>query len=221
MTTQAPPTADLIDNDPLSRVQATVRTHIPALDGLRGLAIIAVVWHNSALTGSGAGMSELAKFISLFANMGWVGVQLFFVLSGFLITGILLDEKGAPRQLHNFYMRRVLRIFPLYYAVLLVAFIVLPALGDRPAWSVANKSNEIWYWLYLVNWDIPIEGGGGGLSHFWSLAVEEQFYLLWPLAVIALSRSALSRLCLVLIVSAPLARAALIYQSMEISELAA
>ncbi|HSB95662.1 MAG TPA: acyltransferase [Spongiibacteraceae bacterium] len=221
MTIQASAATEIIDRDPIARLQLNARTHMPALDGLRGLAIITVVWHNTALTGNGAGMSELAKFLSLFANMGWVGVQLFFVLSGFLITGILLDEKGAPQQLRNFYMRRVLRIFPIYYAVLLVAFIILPALGSAPIWSVANKSNEIWYWLYLVNWDIPIEGGGGGLSHFWSLAVEEQFYLMWPLAVIALSPRALSRLCLILVVSAPIARAVMIHNDLEFATWAA
>jgi len=219
MTIPATTAIDLTDRDPLTELQCSVRTHLPVLDGLRGLAIIIVVWHNASFTNSGDG--EFAKFLSLFANMGWMGVQLFFVLSGFLITGILLDEKGAPRQLRNFYMRRVLRIFPIYYAVLLVAFIILPALGSAPAWSIANKSNEIWYWLYLVNWDIPIEGGGGGLSHFWSLAVEEQFYLLWPLAVIALSPRALSRLCLALIVSAPIARAVMIHHNLEFATWAA
>lgn len=207
--------------DAIAALQRAVRSHLPALDGLRGLAVISVVWHNSALTGPGFGHGLGPELLGLFSNMGWLGVQLFFVLSGFLITGILLDGKGAPQQLRNFYMRRMLRIFPIYYAVLIVAFIVLPALGRSPSWSVANRSSEIWYWTYLVNWIIPIEGGGGGLSHFWSLAVEEQFYLLWPFAVIALQRRALVRLCLGLIVSAPILRALLIHYDFEFAKWAA
>lgn len=210
-----------IDADPLAAFQQAVSARLPTLDGLRALAVISVVWHNSALTGPGIGDGGLSKLLNLFVNMGWLGVQLFFVLSGFLITGILLDEKGAPRQLRNFYMRRVLRISPLYYAVLIVAFLVLPALGSTPAWSLTNKSSEIWYWTYLANWAIPLEGGGGGLSHFWSLAVEEQFYLLWPFAVLALQRRALAWLCIALICSAPLARAVLIHYDFEVAKWAA
>jgi peptidoglycan/LPS O-acetylase OafA/YrhL len=202
-------------------LQARVRAHMPTLDGLRGLAVMIVVWHNTASTGASVGHDAIGRVLSLFSNMGWMGVQLFFVLSGFLITGILLDAKGAPRQFRNFYMRRVLRIFPIYYAVLFVAFIVLPALGYLPEWSVANKSQQIWYWTYLANWELPIVGGGGGLSHFWSLAVEEQFYLLWPLVVIGLQRRALSWLCVGLIVSAPLARAVLINHDFEFAKWAA
>jgi peptidoglycan/LPS O-acetylase OafA/YrhL len=98
---------------------------------------------------------------------------------------------------------------------------VLPALNSTPAWSVANKSQQIWYWTYLVNWAIPIVGGGGGLSHFWSLAVEEQFYLLWPLVVISLSRRSLSWVCVALIVSAPIARAVIIQHDFEFAKWAA
>jgi peptidoglycan/LPS O-acetylase OafA/YrhL len=202
-------------------LQNAVRARLPALDGLRGLAVVAVVWHNAALTGPGFGSGAMAGLLGLLANMGWMGVQLFFVLSGFLITGILIDGKGEPHQFRNFYTRRALRIFPLYYAVLIVAFIVLPALGRAPVWSVVNTSSEIWYWTYLTNWVVSIEGGGGGFSHFWSLAVEEQFYLLWPVAVIALSRPALTGLCLVLIVSALLARGLLIHHDLELAHSAA
>ena len=204
--------------DPLAAFQQAVRKHLPALDGLRGLAVLIVVWHNVSLTGPGFGDGADAKVLGLISNLGWMGVELFFVLSGFLITGILVDASNEPRPLRNFYMRRMLRIFPLYYAVLIVAFIILPALDARPAWSVAKDGSEIWYWTYLVNWAIPIEGGGGGLSHFWSLAVEEQFYLLWPLVVVAVSRPALVVACLILIVSSPLARAWMIHHDFELAQ---
>ena len=110
---------------------------------------------------------------------GWVGVQLFFVLSGFLITGILLDDRGKPRAVRVFYIRRALRIFPLYYALLFVYFVVLPPffpfLG-RPLREV------VWYAVYLSNWSWLVYGILPGIGHLWSLAVEEQFYLVWPWA---------------------------------------
>jgi peptidoglycan/LPS O-acetylase OafA/YrhL len=207
--------------DRAAKLQRAVRKRLPALDGLRGLAVIIVVWHNASLTGPGFDDSGGARLLNLVSNLGWMGVQLFFVLSGFLITGILLDEKGAPQQFRNFYMRRALRIFPLYYAVLIVAFIVLPALGSSPGWVVTNGSLEVWYWTYLSNWVVSIQGGGAGLSHLWSLAVEEQFYLMWPLAVIALQRRALAILCLLLIGSAPLFRMLLIQYDFELAKAAA
>jgi peptidoglycan/LPS O-acetylase OafA/YrhL len=124
---------------------------------------------------------------------GGAGVDLFFVLSGFLITRILLRDKGQPNYLRNFYMRRVLRIFPLYYAaLLLVFFIVIPLFAHRTAELTHIAQWQPWLWLYGGNaatsflgirWDAdPI-----ALNHFWSLAVEEHFYLLWPMLVLALS----------------------------------
>ena len=100
--------------------------HVPALDGLRGIAIaIVFLGHAVALqltpAGVEGGLREVLRF-------GWSGVDLFFVLSGFLITGILLDSKGQPRCWPNFFMRRALRIFPLYYGALFLIFIVLPRL---------------------------------------------------------------------------------------------
>jgi peptidoglycan/LPS O-acetylase OafA/YrhL len=220
-TTQVFPGTAVGSIDRPAALQRAVRERLPALDGLRGLAVIVVVWHNAALTGPGFGSGATAGLLSLVSNMGWMGVQLFFVLSGFLITGILLDEKDTPHQFRNFYTRRALRIFPLYYAVLIVAFIVLPALGSAPTWNITNPSLEVWYWTYLSNWVVSIKGGGAGLSHFWSLGVEEQFYLLWPLAVIGLRRRVLAGLCLALIVSAPLARGLLVHYDFGVAKWAA
>jgi peptidoglycan/LPS O-acetylase OafA/YrhL len=107
-------------------------------------------------------------------------VQLFFVLSGFLITGILLDTQDSPAYYRNFFVRRVLRIFPLYYGVLLIAFVLAPLLLALPA---GYGGQQIWLWTYTENFAAPFGGGDPLFPHFWSLCVEEQFYLVWPLVV--------------------------------------
>mgnify|MGYP001615011620 FL=1 len=171
--------------------------------------MLAVVWHNGALTGEWDVQGPLGKGLNLAANMGWLGVQLFFVLSGFLITGILVDGAASPHRLRNFVVRRALRIFPLYYATLALAFVLLPGLGFAPEWAIPSKPHAVFYWTYTLNWVPPVPGGGGGLSHLWSLAVEEQFYLVWPLAMWGLGDRSRIWLCAILIASAPLARAVL------------
>lgn len=147
-------------------------THYPALDGLRGLAVLLVLMHHFVLGSNGGFLARLTLFM-------WSGVDLFFVLSGFLITGILLDAKGKPRYFRTFYARRVLRISPLYYGVLLILLVVLPAFG-----FVIVPSGHYYYWGYLTNIDVALHGWPNQLvSHFWTLAIEEQFYLIWPLVI--------------------------------------
>lgn len=158
--------------------------HFPALDGLRGLAILLVIAHNVQMLDAHE-MSIAVKATFLAYNVGWIGVQLFFVLSGFLITGILIDTLGQPHALRNFIARRALRIFPLYYAALLVIFVILPALNLQPAIYQAQAPYQVWLWTYLSNWTDPLGYGPKALPHFWSLAVEEQFYLFWPFLVMA------------------------------------
>jgi peptidoglycan/LPS O-acetylase OafA/YrhL len=111
-------------------------------------------------------------------DFGWVGVDIFFVLSGFLITGILLNSRGAENYFSAFYARRVLRIFPLYYFSLLVVFLVaMPHLHmDSPPPAVWKKAD---YFLYIQNWFEPAPW----LGQYWTLAIEEQFYLIWPLVI--------------------------------------
>ena len=126
---------------------------------------------------------------------GWIGVDLFFVLSGFLITGILYDAKGGPHYFRNFYMRRSLRIFPLYYAFLILIFAVMPLLRASGADHVGK---QVWMWTYLSNVlfaRVGWEGMPAHTTHLWSLAIEEQFYLLWPLLVWLASRRRLIQLC--------------------------
>jgi len=169
--------------------------HLPSLDGLRGLAVLMVVAHNlSPIHPEG----WLSHVLTSLLDRGWVGVQLFFVLSGFLITGILLDSQDQPRPLTRFFGARALRILPLYGATLVVVFGVLPWLGHglgagpRDAWPLA---------LFISNW-MSFQPGENPLPHFWSLAVEEQFYLLWPFLIPRFGLKGLVRFCLGLTVAA-------------------
>lgn len=178
-----------------ARTQPAAIAHDAALDGVRGLAILFVlVFH--------LGRSLVAEFdfvnkLTLVAGLGWTGVDLFFVLSGFLITGILHDSKGAPHFFRNFYARRALRIFPLYFGALLFLIAL------RAAWPDAGfygTQSDVWLWLYVSNFVMAFEGYGsfGIFDHFWSLAIEEQFYLVWPFLIFAFGRLASLRLALVL-----------------------
>ena len=176
--------------------------HVPALDGLRGIAIVLVLLHQlNRIEGP-----ELATRLVIYAfDFGWVGVQLFFVLSGFLITGILLDSRESPGALRSFFARRILRIFPLYFGVLALLVVILPALGlTPPGWG----DHQIWYWLYLSNWTQVYVGGS--LPHLWSLAVEEQFYLLWPFVVMRNDARGILRVCVVVAVASLAVRAAMV-----------
>lgn len=183
--------------DPSSDQHAGLR-HTPALDGLRGLAILLVMWSHFITVG---GLVDDSNAGFRLLRGGFVGVDLFFVLSGFLITGILLDApRTTGRYFGVFYLRRAVRIFPLYYAVLAGVFLTRPAGPDGSAW----------YWFFASNlgatlkgdWLVPPEGVS--LSHFWSLAVEEQFYLVWPLVVRFVCRKWLERICVCLVLMAPL-----------------
>ena len=163
---------------------------IPALDGIRGLAIIWVVLHNATELPTTPCGGALQLFIML-TRPGWIGVQLFFALSGFLITAGLIDSQGARNYFSGFYARRALRILPLYYSVLLVLLVVLPRLVTMPAPFTTDRQARLW--LFTVN---TTPQAPYGFGHFWSLAVEEQFYLIWPLVVVWLTPRGLLIACL-------------------------
>jgi len=153
------------------------------LDGVRGVAIaMVVVFHCMPATG----WLWLDRILMLRASL-WVGVDLFFVLSGFLISGILLDHHASANRFKTFYLRRTLRIFPLYYLALALVFGVLASLPVLRE-TVASGPNLGWFASYAFNIKLAIEGVWPEtemLNHFWTLCVEEQFYLVWPLAVFA------------------------------------
>jgi peptidoglycan/LPS O-acetylase OafA/YrhL len=171
-------------------------TYMKQLDGLRAMAVLAVLWTH-----------YLPEEYWLFGiYWGGYGVRLFFVLSGFLITGILLKSRQYIIQgkqcsffaLRQFYIRRFLRIFPLYYAILALTFLIaIPQI----------KEAIVWHLLYLSNVYFSLQGRFyGSAGHLWSLAVEEQFYLLWPWIILFLPRRWLLPTIIIFIVIAPLFR---------------
>src|SRR5688500_14259012 len=184
---------------------------IPALDGLRGIAIILVMLHHFTYIRPTSGIDGLIGSVMFFC---WSGVDLFFVLSGFLITGILLDTRGSEKYFTTFYARRTLRIFPLYYLVLFLALVVLPNFPALHAMLTAQEETgqvvmpAQWpYWLYLTNFAIADRGWvHGWVDVAWSLAIEEQFYLVWPLVIWLCPPRVVAVLCAVILVAEPAAR---------------
>lgn len=168
--------------------QPDLRGHIPALDGVRGLAILMVLLFH--FVGNTLPTTRVERVIVGLTNYGSYGVELFFILSGFLITGILYDARHKPHYFRNFYMRRFLRIFPLYYGVLVLVFLVAPLIPLLRGPTLDYLlDRQAWAWLYAVNVYIAIHGDWSlsYIEHFWSLAVEEHFYLFWPAVVFLLA----------------------------------
>ena len=179
--------------------------HVPGLDGLRAIAVLMVLLCHFQLA--------TPHWIWQVFHQGGFGVYLFFVLSGFLITRILLSEKSKPGYFRNFYARRTLRIFPLYYGVLALQFWVLLPIFPTPH-TLADAHYQGWLWAYGYNILTAVKGhyffssDWMGLGHFWSLAVEEQFYLVWPFIVLALCRETLLKLCIGIVALTPILRLA-------------
>ena len=171
----------------------TPSRRILGLDGLRAIAILAViVWHSQGSLGGPERLGALAPFVM----SGWVGVDLFFALSGFLITTLLLVEERAHHRLdlRAFYARRARRILPAFYAVLLLDYFVFSKLwmchstliGRAPAPLLAHLSFFTFWSNYYVHYVAPLQPGAA-LTALWSLCVEEHFYLLWPLTLVLLT----------------------------------
>jgi peptidoglycan/LPS O-acetylase OafA/YrhL len=189
-----------------------VTKHIAPLDGIRGLAVLLVFFHHSISAASLAVTMPVEKLLVSFIGAGWIGVDIFFALSGFLITGILLDSKGNTDYFLNFYARRTLRIFPLYYLFLALVFVVFAPLVEHlyapnPSFLLLEQS-QWWFWSYLQNWHFVKLGTGSTVpvTHLWSLAVEEQFYLVWPFVVFLCSTRRVIWISAAICVASPLLR---------------
>ncbi|MEZ4294435.1 MAG: acyltransferase [Polyangiaceae bacterium] len=173
---------DLAEAPRRSRGAAKGDSHDPlprmvALDGVRGLAVLLVMLHHFMFLPKD---TLIHTGVYAVRKLGWTGVELFFVLSGYLITSILIEYRGDGRYFSAFYARRALRILPLYYVVVAASFFLLPAfinLGEL-------KGSPGWYWFQASNWHMAFNGfSHKTLCVCWSLAIEEQFYLIWPLVV--------------------------------------
>jgi len=170
---------------------------LPQLDGVRGIAILLVLFHNTGpLT---------ALHLSALSTYGWMGVDLFFVLSGFLITGILLETKESEDYFRNFYARRCLRIWPLYFSLLIFMFVIIPRFDPLQAHAILERSSPRWaYPFFLQNFFVAIpQEAAGALGVTWSLAIEEQFYLIWALIVRLFSSTQLKRIAVAVILLSP------------------
>ncbi len=171
---------------PQSSEHQSAISHQPALDGLRGCAALMVLVHHYGLVASfePQKMTALDGLVRRLLFFGWTGVDLFFVLSGFLITSILLASRNDPSYYKLFYTRRALRILPLYYLVAVIGIYILPVLGAiGQALAGDAHINQIWIWTYTVNIGMLWGRYFGSLDVLWSLAIEEQFYIFWPLLV--------------------------------------
>ena len=179
----------------------TLQRRIPQLDAVRGLAILVVMFHNISLK------YPVLHSQQLFSN-GWMGVDLFFALSGFLITGILLDTKGSEGYFKNFYVRRCLRIWPLYYALIFFMFVVVRFLNRSEYQDVLRTASPWWAFpLFLQNFLLPVSTNAAGpLAVTWSLAIEEQFYVVWPLVVRFCSATQLRRIAIAELCVSPVLR---------------
>jgi peptidoglycan/LPS O-acetylase OafA/YrhL len=208
-----PATKSLVD-DPLVALQKTevsqappTRSHLlkkemPGLDALRGIAVLAVVFYHGFIFTPRAWVNlprpRIDEMLARLASGGWLGVSLFFVLSGFLITGILIDTRKRENYWRSFYVRRVLRIIPLYLVVLGLIRWRLHVHYGYMMLCLFNAANLIQYFPTL----------GAHYDPLWSLAVEEQFYLIWPTLIRKLTLRRLAMVCFGLILVEPFLRAA-------------
>ncbi len=155
-------------------------TYVKEFDGWRGVGICFVV---------------LAHYFPGYFIGSWVFMEMFFVMSGFLITGILMDTKLKPRYFRNFFARRVVRVFPLYYMSLVILFFLIPN-----SWIDLSyyRQHQVWFWLYAENWLFSLQGWPTvkALHHYWSLAIEEQIDIVWPFIVMGFSTRNLLKFCI-------------------------
>lgn len=178
---------------------------IPELDGFRAAAILMVLALHLCYAWP-LPLGWMPRIVALAIGHGWLGVDLFFILSGFLITGILLDSREKPHYFRNFYVRRVLRIIPLYFTCIFVMSLFFHGAAKYFCLSLLFLANFSYYFHARVP---------QGPGTFWSLAVEEHFYLVWPFLVRKLKRAQLFALVLLLVLGSPILRAVCVHWGMD------
>lgn len=156
-------------------MQQRSTAYLPSLDGLRAIAVALVLWAHTPESLTAIPGLQWLSTLKRIINPGYLGVDLFFVLSGFLITRILLATREKANPLRNFYIRRSLRIFPIYYLLILLCAVIAPGIYLLAAAT------------YTSNYVFSFDASPNLLRHTWSLAVEEHFYLIWPLLVLKLT----------------------------------
>jgi peptidoglycan/LPS O-acetylase OafA/YrhL len=224
LSADAPPEGELDESAKAALKGAEARA-IPTLDGMRGIAVLLVLMFHFAWTFPGDDpttatslVEKIAVRVHAFLWSGWTGVDLFFVLSGYLITrGLVAPSKRAlGTRLKMFWMRRVLRIFPLYYAFIIVGTIVALAVAGTSAWIPGPS-----YWIYMQNYALAFDDEVlRWTAHFWSLAIEEQFYFVWPIVAVMVSRRKLIPTILVLVPAVVLLRAGMVFKGAHVPALA-
>jgi peptidoglycan/LPS O-acetylase OafA/YrhL len=209
-----PGTVGIVPSRP-EQSQRLSASRVPMLDGIRGIAILAVMLLHFQQFGAPEPATHWERLYRNLVGFNWAGVNLFFVLSGFLITGILYDSRADSHYFRTFYGRRTVRIFPVYYATLAAYFAAVPLLRHQihdPVLADTGGAAPLLAWTYMLNWLVGLKGFSVVsplIQHFWSLSVEEQFYLMWPFVVRALSRRRLMGVCVGLVASAVSLRIAL------------
>jgi peptidoglycan/LPS O-acetylase OafA/YrhL len=173
-----------------------IRKSMPELDTLRGIAVLGVLFlHGFSWRYGNLRFTAAARVFMLLTQPGWIGVNLFFVLSGFLISGILLDSKNHPHYYRRFYTRRALRILPAYYSLLVLLALLHQATASFLALS----------FFYLANLT-DFFGVAMDYGPLWSLAVEEHFYIVWPAIVLRFRARTLAIFLMATCVLVPIAR---------------
>lgn len=213
MSFPATPTATSLATPAAPAVEiAGPKQHCVALDGIRGFAILAVMWHHFTVALPGNGPDD---WLLRFSEFGAHGVDLFFVLSGYLITSQLLGPRLETARIGRFYLRRALRIVPLYYALLIGVYLILPfalretGFANKLATQTNTGGNWPWYAGFVSNFRNAVDGKftNPALDVSWSLAIEMQFYLVWPWLIRFCSRANLKRVIWAVIILSPLLRA--------------
>ncbi|HMS17609.1 MAG TPA: acyltransferase [Planctomycetota bacterium] len=174
----------------------------PALDGVRGLAVCLLLLAHLLVLKPADGAT--ANVVASTIRMSWICIDIFFCLSAFLITGILLQTRDSKDYFRSFYGRRFLRIFPLYYLLLFIIFVVVPKLsiyGYGNHFWINGRESPLWYFGFAENVRLAVTGDYAHrlLSVAWTLSVEEQFYVVWPFLVYFTRPERLARVCLILI----------------------